>query len=1105
MKRHRNYARWCFLLPGLFVWSSATAAYAAPPADDDFDFEDASGEDGGDDDFDFSDESEGGEAGGDELEIAPESGEGEGDSVEIAADGGDAPAGEGGGDDWGDDDWGDDDELSEDSEFTFEDISEDEEALAEETKGDEVQAEGVTGTVAGVIANAKGEPMDSVTIAAEGTEFQTGSGIDGSYELKLPPGTYTLVFTKDLFKTVTIPDVVVVENEAVTQPVEIVPMAGVMETFVVEDDLNLEAEGALDEARKQKSTVNDGIDASEISKSGGGKVSSVAVRIVGATVVDGRYLFVRGLGHRYGNTLLDGARVPSPEPELRTVPLDVFPSGALSAINVQKTFSPDVPGDFAGGSTQFVTREAPSEPTVSLGVALGANTATTFRNMVTDNGYGASDFFARGNVSRAVPGALPAGQAVGRNALGSDLQPLWSTEEVEAQGEALDTRTTIIRNNNAPGNMSLKATAGNSWSFNDRGGKFGILFSGAYGNKHQTNQELVRLYGLQDGQPFLSQPRVDFNSQRTTNVTNYNGLLKLQLDANSDNRWALTTLYAREARDETRDMYGIAASVTPGVEINSTRQRYTMNGILFTQLAGKHKVQGRTNLEIDYFGSFSQARRDDPAMREMVYLYNAAEDYYVIDASTGPTGSQLFLGLVDNNENAGLNFTVPFKQWKGLDSKFKLGAWLDAKQRTFTARRFDFSYATSIPIPIGRERPINADTIGGGVNAANGGTQPFFLTDRTRPQDSYDAWSRNVAAYASMDLPFVSWFKVTGGLRMESNVIAVQPFDLYDPSADLQDELGIENARLVDLDFLPAASLIFSPKLAEGRGDLNIRLGGSRTLARPEFRELAPFQFTDYVGGFTRTGYNQLRSTKIWNADLRVEWFPRKAEVVALSVFFKQFTDPIEAVIAATDNPAASWANAAGAINGGAELEFRKALDFLAPKTNERAREVLEDLSIGANFAYIYSRVELPPDCDDGPDNDACREEYNVSTSAVRPLQGQSPWIINAYVDYDNSDSGTSARLMYNAFGPYIDQVQGLGLPDIYQRPMHQVDLVASQRLFAYKRNAWGDLRHQLLLDFEVQNLINTRKWRTLGLGDGPVVYQTRDGVGFKLGLTWKY
>jgi hypothetical protein len=737
---------------------------------------------------------------------------------------------------------------------------------------------------------------------------------------------------------------------------------------------------------------------------------------------------------------------------------------------------------------------------ISIGITTGVNTNTSFQPMVTHAGYTGYDLFALGNLPRARPSSFPSDAKVGRG-VGRDA------EQVEADGKALDTRTRVMRGANAPANFGLGLSTGNSWGINDAGGKFGILFAGGYKNEHQTNRELVRLFGLRDGVPDIESPRVDLESFKTVYTTSYNGLLKLQLDANPNNRFALTGFYSREAQDETRDMYGEVRDVSPGEYLNYTRLRYVMRSIASVQLTGKHKIPRAANLEIEYFGAFAQARRDDPALREMLFRYDNTQESYRIDSAAGPTGNQLFLGLVDNNENGGLDLTVPFRQWRGLDSKVEFGAWAEGKQRAFSAPRYDFAYASGVDIPFGRDNPINDDTIGGGLSGGNGGTRPFTLWDRTRAQDGYEAWSRNLAGYVSLDLPFVNWFKISGGVRLESNVINVTPVDPY---AGPDDE-PFASSNLVDLDWLPAAAMIFSPQLPEGAGDFNIRLTGTRTLARPEFRELAPFQFRDYVGGFTKQGWAELQSTKIWNADLRFEWFPRTSEVVAISGFFKQFQDPIEEVVGAGSNPAASFANADSALNGGVELEFRKAIDFLAPKSAVKTRKTLRDISIGANFAYIYSQVQLGPPCHaPGQESmlegsipvEGCRVEYQVSTSRERPLQGQAPWIANAFIDYDNSEVGTNLRLMYNAVGPYIAQVSGLGLPDIYQEPMHMLDFTASQRLLSYRRNDWGDLRNQLLLTFEVENMLNTRRYRTQG---DQLVYSTRDGVSFTVGLTWKY
>lgn len=1106
-------------MPGLLALGAAGSALAAPP-EDDFEFEGGSedtGEDG-DDDFDFED----GDTDGDEFDFD------DGDDGGTDGEGGDgvvvSPAdGDDGDDETGDpedgetdpDDWGDleaemdaEMELSPDDEFTFEDISEDREALDRELKAGELQATGKVGTITGTIASASGEPLPGVYVRVEDADYVARTGVDGAFSLDLPPGTHQLNVELDLYKPKTIPAVTVVEGEtSAALTIELVPMAGVMEEFKVEDDLNMTVEGAGQDRRKEATSESDGLDEAEMGKAGGGKASSLAVRIVGATVVEGRYLFIRGLGHRYGNTLLDGARVPSPEPEIRTVPLDVIPSGALSAINVQKSFTPDVPGDFVGGSVQFVTRDAPEEPMLSVKVGAEFNTATTARPMITSAGFTGYDLFALGNIPRALPSSFPADRPVGR------LQG-WSDEEVEAQGKALDTRSKVTRGDLAPANFSLGVSGGNKWALNDRGAAFGVLFAGGYKNEHQTNAEIIRQFSLSNDEDNptvdLNNPQVDLDATKTTYTTNYNGLVKFELRANPDHRFYLTGFYSREAQDETRDMYGRARNVADLDTINYTRQRYVMRSVGSVQLTGKHKFPNALEgVELDYFGNFSRARRDDPAIREMVFIEQAGGDY-LIDRSNGPTGTQLFLDLTDNNENAAANLTLPFKGVKGLETKFELGAWFDAKQRGFAARRFDYNYVTDLEVPPGRDNPINHDTIGFGQLGANGGTRPFFLSDRSRPQDNYAAWSRNVSAYAMLELPFASWFEVAGGVRVESNVIDVRSVDPFEQTS--ADEL--DSARLNDLDILPALSLIFSPKLPEGAGDFNIRLSGSRTVARPEFRELAPFQFRDYVGGFTKSGYPELQSTRVWNAGLRFEWFPGTAQVIALSGFFKHFSDPIEEVIAASANPIASFANVPSAINGGAELELRKDLGFLVDKDNARGRDVAEDFSLGVNFAYIYSRVTLgapcyspelgPPRNDNGEfvEQEGCRDDYQVSTSRTRPLQGQSPWIVNAFVDYDNRETGTNVRVMYNAFGPYIAQVSGLGLPDVYQQPMHQIDVTASQRLLSFRRNDWGDLRHQLLLTLDVNNMINTAKRTTQG---GELTYATRDGVGIALGLQWKY
>jgi TonB-dependent receptor len=402
--------------------------------------------------------------------------------------------------------------------------------------------------------------------------------------------------------------------------------------------------------------------------------------------------------------------------------------------------------------------------------------------------------------------------------------------------------------------------------------------------------------------------------------------------------------------------------------------------------------------------------------------------------------------------------------------------WLEGKQREFFGRRFAVGQVSGIMAPVGTGDVLGPDQIGG-----NGpmDTQPFFYRETTRALDNYDAEQEVYATYAMIDLPVVRWFKLAGGARFEASRIDVRPFDYFGRESE-QMTVADLGASLDDYDVLPSASLIFSPT-----EKMNVRLVGAKTLARPEFRELAPFEFEDFVGGTTVRGNPGLVSTGIWNADLRWEWFPSAAEVVAVSVFYKHFDDPIEKIALATANRrTASFRNAKLAHNVGAELELRKNLEFLGPR--------LEGLSLGANFAYVYSRVELGAKCSPTTDPTCNAVASDQSTSRRRALQGQSPFVVNAYLDYTDESSGTSARFLYNAFGRRIEEVGVFGLPDVYEESIHNFDFVLGQ-----------DVAKNLTLSLSIENILNyPRRW-TQGR-DRAVTYLAWPGTTFALGLSYK-
>jgi len=1048
-----------------------------------------------------------------------------------------------GDDDGGDDDWGDDEEDDDwDGQLMIEDVSDDPEAAENEVVEQE-EVEGESGTISGVVKDTtNGEPLFGANVRALNTKFEVTTDAEGNYELELPPGEYTIEFYFDTFNAKEV-SLEIVADKGVSQNVELTPMAGMSQTMEIVEEAPKGNESFVNTERKEADTTQDVMSAEEMKKSGGGNVGSVARLIVGATLEDNRYLIVRGLSHRYGNTLFDGARLPSPDPNLRTVPLDIFPSGALSSIKVIKTYSPDQPADYVGFSTQLVSREIPEDFKLDLSVELAANSNATFQQGYRDRSV-LGDGVGFGNLKRGFAPGFPTKNPVGGSVVMNGQQvPRYSNEELELLGESIFMETGL-NPAVAPPVYSLGATLGDR-VYLGRGTTFGWVTSAKLKDGYASKQGGIGNYGCvsspDDPNPvpagsrcpdgFIYRVRTDYgidhpDGQSDTDFreTQLSGIGLFKFDIRDKHNVYGNVFYSRDADSSVRYQQGVSPSSVGPPFLRSTRHRYVMRSILFTQLGAEHEIEEAKGLKIDYFGSFSQAGYHDPGVRDVLYV-ERPDGRFQVDPSISVPRMQT-LELVDNVENGAVNFTMPFKQWKQLDSKFKFGAWVEGKQREFRSRRFNYGVANGLnaAIPFGVQDIIRPSTVGGGSGLGAGGSQPFFLQETTNESDNYFGDQQIFAGYAMMSLPFVRWFELIGGARYEFSEIEVGTFDAFDPDADVD-----EPANLVDSDFFPSLSFVFKPT-----EKMNVRLVGSQTIARPEMRELAPFAFIDFAGGTQVQGNPLLNSTKVWNADLRYEFFPSGEEVVAVSAFFKYFDGPIERGLSAGgSNFSATFVNTDRAYNVGGEFEVKKNLGFLGRRSEkdgggmkENARW-LEDFSIGANFAYIWSRVEIaravnrdtgqplgpdegPSSCADGDEKCRLLAQYGAATSSSRPLQGQSPWIANGFIDYDNDVIGTNARVIYNAFGPRIRSIGGLGQSDEYQLQVHTLDLAFSQRLFQVADNTdpfLASTGHELRVTLKVGNILNWKKeWGQYD--DQDKFYTTeffREGIRVALGLNYSF
>ncbi len=811
-------------------------------------------------------------------------------------------------------------------------------------------------------------------------------------------------------------------------------------------------EGLLLE-RQRSASAGDSIGRVEIAKANDKNAAEAAKRVVGASIEGSRFLFVRGLGERYTNALLDGFPLPSPEPDRQAVPLDLFPSQILDSLEVTKTFTPDVPGDFAGGSVRIRTRRIPDELVLAGSLSMGFNTNATFADNPSYAG-GDLDWLGIDDGTRALPSEVPP-YKVGRGI--EKPGGYQSREDVAAIGATLNTPMTLRTTIGAPSHAASFVFS-NAW---DAGGdvKIGTMAALIYDRKFERRvDEILANYTLSpdpDGGAKLVKAN-DLRVQRGIDKVGWGGLGGVTFELGEDHRIGLTGLYTRAADIEASSLEGFHEE--RAARIHETRLSFVSRSLAFGQLSGEHTIGALNDLVVTWGLGLARAERDEPDTRASVYQYDGTLGVWAFeDDST--SGSHFFSSQGESTYAGSLDLKQPL----GTASHrvdVKIGGAANVRERSFTARRFRFR-------PNRKDAPPGFDLCPGpgfdpscpgrlftGDNVASGALE---LEEGTRDNDGYDAGLSVFAGYAMLDADLARGLRVVLGPRLEVSSQEITPFDPVNPDAPR------ETSESGQPTVLPAASVVWTP--AERT---NLRASVTRTVARPQLRELAPFGFTDYFGGREIRGNPELRETSIINADLRFEWFPTPSEVLAVSPFYKRFADPIEQIILpAGARGITSYVNAPSADLVGIELEARKSLDFVA--------EELGVLSVIGNVTLGRSSVGL----------DAAGAE--LVTSKERPLSLQAPYIMNFALDFDEPAFGLRARLQYNVVGPRLSTVGTNGLPDVYEEPRHGLDLTLGKKLGEHVE-----------LRASASNLIDSPIQRTQG---GEVVSEYRLGQSFSLGV----
>lgn len=853
-------------------------------------------------------------------------------------------------------------------------------------------AQNAAGRIVGRVVDAgTGQPVSGAQVVVVGTRIGVLSNVDGRYMLlNVPVGPHSISVTYIGYAAKTVEGVQVAAERAIAQDVALtssaVAVAGITVSAARETGtVNL----ALDQQRTAIGVMS-ATTLEQISKSPDSDAAQAVQRVSGVTVQDGKYVFVRGLGERYTTTSLNGARVPSPEPEKKEVPLDLFPSNLLENITTSKTFTPDQPGDFSGAQVNLKTRSFPARRMVQASFSSGLNSQVAGKDVPIASSLG-GEWLGLAADNRRLPEALTSTTDFSRltssqiNQLIRQLPRDWSFTAAQA----------------AP-NFS------GSLSFGGEdpillGHRVGYVGSLSYSRSQEVHANEVHARAVPKdtaGNPEVFNP---FYGSTGQSSVLWGGLLNLSTYAGHGHKLELHNTYDRTADNEAHQDWGTLEEFPQVDSVRRTSLSYVERTVRSNQLHGEHLLTDANKIE--WSVTSSGVTRVEPDRADIAYGYEFT-----------PAGQRLplsWLGFIpeaakrtsgDLQEDAlsgDLAYTLTLGQGD-RQSTVKVGGAYRHVHRDATSASYNLRAVGLGPA----QRVGTPDELFYG--AYTSGSESRIVLEPNSSGGTYSATDEVSAGYAMTDVGLGSRVRLIGGARLEQWRLDM------DAEPTSRASLNIERTNH---DVLP--SLALNAKLTPNQ---NLRLSASQTLARPEYRELAPISYRDMLGEREVFGDSSLVRTLVQNYDARWEWYPNTSEVLSIGLFAKRFDKPIEQIDVATSGASQlSFVNAQGATNYGVELEARKGLGFLGA--------ALAPYSVFANTTLMHSRINTS----------------NSSLSALsndqRPMVGQAPYVVNTGLAYSSESGSTSATLLYNVVGKRISSAAVMPLnTDTYEMPRQLLD-----------------------------------------------------------------
>ncbi|MFO7891245.1 MAG: TonB-dependent receptor [bacterium] len=922
----------------------------------------------------------------------------------------------------------------------------------------------ITGTV---VETESGEPLFGANIYLVGTNNGTASDMKGHYRIvNIPAGTYTLKITYMGFKPSEITDVTVKPKKVTEINVSMIPEAIQGEKVTVSAKAIRNTEAILLKDRQKSATVSDAISTKTMSRTGSGNAAEAMNQVTGASVVDGRYIFIRGLGDRYTSTQLNGIELPGTDPYKRSANVDIISSALLDNIVTTKSFTPDKPGNFSGGTVDIHTKDFPNNFNLSFSASTSYNTQTSFN----DNGLSirnAGDLLWLGmsDGSMDIPEVVP--------------DTLREIDIIRARTDSnmaqyIDQTTKAFNNSMSPKKMQIPLNQKYSFSIGNQtkilGKTLGYIGSVTYNrsyNNYDSGTYARWVLKAYSDQATGLENIFNLNDHQTVDEVLWGANLKTSLKLSPVNIMSLTVMHNQNGLSKARLFDGAFPYDLKDEDTYKVySQQYNERRLSSYQLHGEHLLKSLKGTRVDWNLSFANSIQDEPDHRFFTYYQTASDNYGV---KTNIPQERYFRYLDEDRYEGKFDITL-FENSKTGNIKFGMSSAY--KTRVFTERRFKYEPDSDIGTTL-RQTDGDIYELFDTSNLGQTGTWTapdsniynlfgIYIQETEQLASNYSGDQYINAGYIMADVKFLPRLRFIGGLRFETTDMKVISKDPDEPKGIIKTE-----------DYLPSVNFIYSL-----HDNMNVRLAYSKTLARPSFREISSFVSYDFKEGDKYQGNQDLKRTLIDNVDFRWEWFTQPGELLALSVFYKKFYNPIEMVIK-NNNYWLTWENVDEALSYGLEFEVRKNLEIITSK--------LKNFSFGTNVSLIHSQVDI------NPQELALIRETNPEAESTRPFQGQSPYLLNVILGYDNYEMGLSSSIYFNIFGERLAAIGKGSTPDVYEQPAETLNFTLSKKIFS-----------NISLKFSAKNLLDSEEKKLHEFKNKIFISQLhRKGRTFSLGINY--